>query len=321
MATKQRKQKKPLFEDLVTLPWYLNAGIAVAVYFPIKYLPVFIQPQSPTASAAVAVASDLAVFIALIPFAAAIVSGVRSITAGDDEPLEISATPDLEEDETVREEVEQTEQIEPEAADSPNEVCPVPETAKPERPGSISIELLRQIEWKRFAALCRAYIEASGGRTETAKVASDGGVEVRLFKGKSEKPIGLVQCRAGNSTVGIEPVQELFGAIAAEGVPAGIMMTAGSYSGEAREFAKDKKLILISGNNLVHSILEMTDEVQQRLLDIATEGDYATPTCPECDTKMELKRPTEESDTEGFVWGCIGEPRCGTTFEYKPAMA
>ena len=322
MASEKRQQRGSIFEGLLALPWYLNAGIAVVVYFPIKYLPVFIQPQSPTASAAVAVASDLSVFIALIPFAAAIISGVRSITAGDSEPLEMTAAPAREVDETVQDDVEQAQQSEPEVVDSPDEVCHVPETAKLERPESMSLELLRQIEWKRFESLCRAYLEAKGGRAETTKTGPDGGVDIKLFKGKSGKPVGIVQCRAGNSgPVGIELVQNLFEAMAPEGVSAGILMTTGYFAQEAKDFAKGKKLILISGVDLVHSILEMSEEVQQRLLDTATEGDYATPTCPECDTKMELRKSTGGSDTEGFVWCCTGELRCGVTFEYKPEMA
>ena len=268
MVERKRQQQEAVFENLLALPWYLNAGFAVAVYFPIKYLPVFIQPQSPTASAAIAVASDLAVFVALIPFAAAIISGVRAIASGSrgypevvTEPFDIKA-------EMARDDVEQNKQHETEGREA---LAEAGET-RLQKPETMSLELLRQIEWKRFEALCRAYLEAKGGRAESTDAGPDGVVDIRLFKGKSEKPIALVQCKAWNACpLEAEPVRELFEAMAAEGISAGILMTTGTYAREARDFAKGKKLILISGNALVTSILEMPEEIQGRLLDVATE--------------------------------------------------
>jgi ssDNA-binding Zn-finger/Zn-ribbon topoisomerase 1 len=82
-----------------------------------------------------------------------------------------------------------------------------------------------------------------------------------------------------------------------------------AYTQEAIIFGQNNKILLIDGNSFIASIKELTPppQQQQQLLTFATAGDYTTPTCARCDTKM-IKRTAKESGSE--FWGCANFPRC-----------
>lgn len=115
-----------------------------------------------------------------------------------------------------------------------------------------------------------------------------------------------MQCKAWNSyTVGVKPVRELLGVMAAQRVPKGIFMATGRYTAEALQFAQDNPLELMSGEQILSRIAALTPESQHRLLAVATEGDYMVPTCPSCSIKM-----VEREGRDGkLFWGCRNYPR------------
>jgi restriction system protein len=120
----------------------------------------------------------------------------------------------------------------------------------------------------------------------------------------------LLRCKAWNAyKVGVKPVRELFGVMAAQKVPNGIFLTTGEFTNEAREFARGKPLELIDGDTLITKIQEMPADVSRVLLKRAMEGDYTTSTCPKCGVKM-IRR----SSKNGSFWGCVQFPRCRQTF-------
>ena len=47
------------------------------------------------------------------------------------------------------------------------------------------------------------------------------------------------------------------------------------------------------------------------LSEIATKGDFLTPTCPRCSIKMTARKSTREGR---MFWGCTNYPRCKQTF-------
>lgn len=184
---------------------------------------------------------------------------------------------------------------------------------EPKRPSEWTLELLRQLEWKRFEELCAAYFHELGLRAETIRCGADGGIDAKLFKGDSNEPESIIQCKAWNTRpVGVKPVRELFGVMAHEKVAKGIFLTTGSYTQEARSFAQEKSLFLVDGEKLLGMIKKLTEEARQRLLILATKGDYTTPTCPSCGVKM-VKR----SGGGKLFWGCINFPSCRQTFAIK----
>lgn len=184
-----------------------------------------------------------------------------------------------------------------------------------ERPVKWTQQVLSSLEWKRFETVCAEYFRMTGYEPKETRIGADGGVDIWVYKPGSEKPFGIVQCKAWTTyKVGIKPVRELFGVMAAEGVVNGMFITSGEFTSEALAFAEGKKLRLISGKNFLDFIGKLPAEKQKELLSLATEGDYRTPTCPQCGIKMRLR---EGKGSGRDFWGCLKYPRCKATLVYK----
>lgn len=181
--------------------------------------------------------------------------------------------------------------------------------------------ILESIEWKRFEVVCKEFFLMTGFEPRETKIGADGGVDIRIYKVGSEtsgKPEAIVQCKAWNTyKVGVKLVRELFGIMAAEKVERGIIITSSEFTTEAKEFAEGKELVLMSGNSFLQQIRKLPAEKQQRLLDVALEGDYKTPTCPQCDIKMKLREGRSGKNPGSKFWGCVRYPRCRQTLIYK----
>lgn len=95
-------------------------------------------------------------------------------------------------------------------------------------------------------------------------------------------------------------------------------MTSGDFTAEAEDFAKGK-ITLIWGEKFINLIGKLSEENQDMLLKIALEGDYRTPTCPQCDVKMTLRESSKGRNSGGHFWGCVRYPRCKQTLIYKEA--
>ncbi|MBK7846964.1 MAG: restriction endonuclease [Zoogloea sp.] len=116
---------------------------------------------------------------------------------------------------------------------------PVPENAVSSpgagKPAVWTIELIRDIEWKRFEDVCQQYYESKGIRSETTALGPDGGIDIRLFPGRFRKghlhrPVqglgrALCRCEARARTAGCDDPREDRQAFFA---------TSGKYSDEAR---------------------------------------------------------------------------------------
>ena len=114
----------------------------------------------------------------------------------------------------------------------------------------------------------------------------------------------------------MKPVRELFGVMAAEQIGIGMFITSGSFTAEAEEFGK-VRMTLISGARFLEFIRRLPEDKQQRLLEVALEGDCRTPTCPQCDIMMVLRESKKGRSNGGQFWGCARYPRCRQTLVYK----
>ena len=114
----------------------------------------------------------------------------------------------------------------------------------------------------------------------------------------------------------MKAIRELFGVMASERIGTGIFMTSGGFTAEAKEWAKGK-INLIDGQKFIGHIKKLSEENQQKLLDITLQGDYKTPTCPQCDVKLTLRESKKGRSEGGKFWGCVNYPRCKQTLVYK----
>lgn len=176
------------------------------------------------------------------------------------------------------------------------------------KPTEWSIDLIRDIEWKRFEDVCQKFYETKGIKSATTPLGPDGGIDIRLYQDDSGQATSIVQCKAwGDRMVGVKPIRELLGVMTHEKIAKAFFMTSGRFSDDAKDVAKSNRITLIDGEMLLMMIKRLPDADQKSLLTFATAGDYATPTCPTCGIKMKLV-PGKAGRPD--FWGCHNYPRC-----------
>lgn len=193
----------------------------------------------------------------------------------------------------------------------PPELKPKPET----KTGINKIEnfiwdkaFLKSLEWKRYEEVCKEFLRLKYNcNAEVTNTGADGGIDIKL-NFKNGKLLGIAQCKAWNKDkIGVNLIRELYGVMASENAEHGMFFTTSTYSNEALEFKKNnnKKVILYDSENLIRLINEMEEKTRIILTEIATQGDYKTPTCPKCDIKLVLRKTKEKE-----FWGCTNYPKC-----------
>lgn len=179
-----------------------------------------------------------------------------------------------------------------------------------------NLNFLMSLEWKRYEEICKELLtvrENGKLKVELTKVGADGGIDLKITDRKN-KLVGVGQCKAYNSKITVEKIRELFGIMASENAEKGYFFTTSSFTNDCIQFAKEKKIELIDGNQQIKIIQSFTQQQQNQLYKIATEGDYTTPTCPKCDQKM-VKRIGKEKGNE--FWGCLNYPRCKNILQMR----
>lgn len=182
-----------------------------------------------------------------------------------------------------------------------------------EQPKDWTLGLIQEIEWKKFEELSTHFYLESGIRAEATLLGADGGIDIKLYQDSSGQPTSIVQCKAWNSRlVGVKQLREFLGVMSHEHIAKGFYMTSNDFSLEAREFAQAHQITLITGEMLLMMIKRLPEDAQNKLLALATEGDYSTPSCPTCGIKMKMR-----SGTRGDFWGCGNYPKCRQTLHMR----
>lgn len=287
---RRRKPSQSGLDQLLASPWWLSAILAVATYALSHWiLPGMVKgPLLMAIKALMPFGTFLAILFAVI--AAVLFFKQKPAPA----PIDIQAGPSIEP--VLHQPSATGESLERAWKDLSNRGRPPP------KPDTWSLELQQQIEWHRFEQVAAAYFREKGFRCETTPFGADGGIDARIYK--DDQVAALVQCKAWNSRqVGAPQVRELYGVMMKEGVGKGYFMATGRFSEDAKAFAADTSIVLVDGEALLAAIGRMDADTQARLLAVATEGDYMTPTCPSCGIKMVWR-------DKGSFWGCSNYPRC-----------
>jgi restriction system protein len=297
-----RRRNQLRASDLIALPWQFSAVLALGAFVGIRWLlPGFLPEQGPLS----ALKPDLAT-LSWIAFAAfATLALLAALRAGPHRSQQGTKLRSSRQRARMR--------VVPEAQQAA-EPAPVSTMAAVAlRPGAWSAVALRMLEWKRFELLCARYYEAVGFTTASLAAGPDGGIDVKLFKVDPTKPLAIVQCKAWNThPVGVKEIRELLGVMVHEGVKRGIFITTGTYSPDALQFGAANPIQLLDGDAFAKKLLDLPPEKQKTLLNFAFEGDYRTPTCASCGSKM-LARDSKR----GPFWGCVHYPRCKTTLAMR----
>lgn len=118
---------------------------------------------------------------------------------------------------------------------------------------------IRSISWREFEELVgEAYRKKGYQVTETGGDGADGGVDLALRKNGEHL---LVQCKNWRmDKAGVKVLRELDGVVAAKGAAEGIVICSGTFTKEARDFARGKPKEPAEGTALA----PMVDEVQKK---------------------------------------------------------
>lgn len=187
------------------------------------------------------------------------------------------------------------------------------DTIHPANKGIIdwNMAFLMELEWKLFEDVCMEYLRLKNCNAKVTNTGADGGIDIKISD-KNGNIIAVAQCKAWKKEkqVGISLIRELYGIMAAEQIKHGIFLTTSIFSNDAKEFAKNKPLILIDGEEFINVINGLEDDQKRQIDKLVYQDDYQTPTCANCNIKM-VKRVAKKGNHPGSVfWGCINYPRC-----------
>jgi len=171
------------------------------------------------------------------------------------------------------------------------------------------IGTLRTVSWQEFEELVgEAYRRKGFSVTKTGGGGADGGVDLVLRKGGEKF---LVQCKHWRmDKVGVKLVRELYGVVMAESASGGILISSGSFTREAQDFAKGKPLDLLDGRQLI----EVIEEVRKKAMPDGNKSDDNL--CPLCGSAMVLRTAKRGVTVGERFWGCSAYPKCRGTKPY-----
>jgi restriction system protein len=311
-AMARRRRNESLVEVALTARWTVAAGIAFVVFVVgYLFLPAMLRP-SPLLAPAIEQIRGIFGLVALVFAGIALVKFLIERVGQSGQPkLRLVEAPIRFE----RSPVPQASQVDQAWHDVLGKEAakePALDTA------TWSMGLVQAVEWKRYEDLCAAFYREMGIRSETTPLGADGGIDIRLYQEPDNpKSTAVVQCKAwGDKLVGVKPVRELLGVITHEKIPKAFFMAPGGFTDDAREFAKTNNITLLDGKLFLAMLQRLPTESSRRLLALATEGDFTTPSCPSCGTKM-LRR----TGSRGDFWGCRDYPRCKRTMPMRKTAA
>ncbi len=108
---------------------------------------------------------------------------------------------------------------------------------------------LTKLEWKRFEELVVAYYSKTGVVAARTKTGPDSPVHVKISWKGEPRPFAYVQCIAQPSgLVDAKPLQALVATLEADNIRRGYVVTSGKFNVQARNFAEEKHLTLLSAD-------------------------------------------------------------------------
>jgi len=187
-----------------------------------------------------------------------------------------------------------------------------------------SLDDLRALSWREFESVVGEAFRRQGyAVTETGQGGPDGGVDLVLTRAGKRYLVQCKQYRA--STVSVMVVREIFGVVAARKAEGAIVVTTGTYTNDAVDFAKGQPIELIDGRRLEAMVRNINDVGASA----SSGGTRRTPTidgsssptaaavvrsCPKCGATM-VRRTPRAGGADFF--GCSTFPKCRGT---RPAV-
>lgn len=175
--------------------------------------------------------------------------------------------------------------------------------------GASAAQRISGMSWREFELLIAEAFRRKGFTVrDQGGQGPDGGIDLVLLKGNERF---LVQCKQWRALkVGVTVVRELFGVMSAEGATGGFVVTSGSFTGDARGFAKGRNIKLIDGPVL----RQLLDQVQDSKATTASDNKpLAVPACPKCGSNMVVREARKGPSAGNKFLGCSRFPGCKGT--------
>jgi len=182
-------------------------------------------------------------------------------------------------------------------------------------------EWLRGLDWRQFEDLVGAAYRLQGFTVLPTSPGADGGIDLVLTRGAERI---FVQCKHWKAwQVGAPVVRELFGLVVANRATRGIVVTSGTFSREAVEFARQSGTELLDGP----AVLALLAAGYADRLGVSGQPSpvappradaTGTPSCPVCLSPMVLHRARRGPQAGSLFWGCVRFPGCRGTREAAP---
>jgi restriction system protein len=167
------------------------------------------------------------------------------------------------------------------------------------------LDTLKQLNWKEFEQLVGEAFRRKGYFVlENPGAGADGGVDLRLRK--NGKKVYVQWARR----VGVNVIRELYGVMKDKGADEGIVATYGTFTPDARAFAKDKPIQLMGGSSLIQMIRGV--QSNQAAHGVKQESKI----CPACGSEMVVRVAKKGKHVGQRFWGCSSFPECRTILEF-----
>lgn len=173
------------------------------------------------------------------------------------------------------------------------------------------VDALNAMNWREFEALVGEAFRRRGYTVvETGGGGADGGVDLILKRGGETL---LVQCKQWKAyKVGVTTVRELYGVMAAKGAAGGFVVTSGTFTDDARQFAEGKNIELMDGKAL-HALIRGVCVPERGISGGPADLPAGTPACPVCHSPMVKRTAKRGANSGNAFWGCSHYPACKGT--------
>lgn len=167
------------------------------------------------------------------------------------------------------------------------------------------------LTWEQFERIVAQAFVNRGYAASLSSAGADGGVDVIL---KKDGKTWLVQAKHyQKSQVGAETVRSLYGVMQKYGAVGCYVITSGTFTGPARDFAKGLPIHLINGPALRNLIREGSTEAGGSLSLEREALDKAKPLCRECGHPMLIRTAKKGVNIGNRFMGCSDFPNCTYT--------
>jgi restriction system protein len=179
-----------------------------------------------------------------------------------------------------------------------------------------SVEDLRRLSPTEFEAMVVELFTAEGHKARRTGAIGDHGVDVVIQAANGEK--WVVQCKRWRGSVGEPVIRDFHGVMQHEKADKGAIITNGTFTPQAKEWARGKPLSLMEGDEFL-SLLKKARGTHRPITSAAAQATEATPPlCPKCGSQMVVRIAKQGPNTGGKFWGCPKYPNCRGILKYEP---